>query len=194
MSEPLLAGTFLREHLPPELVDLLTLESPELLPGSFVDEALAQHHSDLLFRVPLKAGDQALAYILLEHKSSQDCGTPLQLLRYIVRILTRWYAENDQLPNTGPVPVSREALRGALRSLNQRRYEEIMGHFSQEFFAKGEVAGEAKALMRLLERRFGSVPPHFRERISNATAASLEQWFDRAIDASDMPSVFQPAD
>jgi len=85
-----------------------------------------------------------------------------------------------------------------------------MGHFSQEFFAegeakgfargeangfaKGEVAGEAKALMRLLERRFGSVPPHFRERISNATAASLEQWFDRALDASDMPSVFQPAD
>jgi hypothetical protein len=40
LSEPLLAGTFLREHLPPDLVELLTLESPELLPGSFVDEAL----------------------------------------------------------------------------------------------------------------------------------------------------------
>jgi hypothetical protein len=36
---------------------------PELLPGSFVDKALTQHHSDLLFRVPLKTGDQALAYI-----------------------------------------------------------------------------------------------------------------------------------
>ena len=61
MSEPLLAGTFLREHLPPDLVELLILESPELLPGSFVDEALAQHHSDLLFRVPLKSGDQVLS-------------------------------------------------------------------------------------------------------------------------------------
>ena len=49
------------------------LKSPQLLPGSFVDEALAQHHSDLLFQVPLSSGDQALAYILLEHKSSPDC-------------------------------------------------------------------------------------------------------------------------
>ena len=84
---------------------LLTLESPELLPGSFVDEALAQHHSDLLFRIPLKTGDQALAYILLEHKSSPDRGTPLQLLRYIVRILTKWYRENQQLPLPVVVPL-----------------------------------------------------------------------------------------
>jgi predicted transposase/invertase (TIGR01784 family) len=309
MSEPLLAGTFLREHLPPELVELLILESPELLPGSFVDEALAQHHSDLLFRVPLKSGDQVLAYILLEHKSSQDCGTPLQLLRYIVRILTKWYQENEQLPlpvvvplvahqgpagwtlstefidlfgkvpeslrpylvsfrhalidlaqihdgalsadlrlraylqalkyiqrpdlpqhlevilvpqlsnmdlltvlqyiNRGPVPVSREVLQRALHSLDQRRYEELMGHFSQEFFAEGEakghakgraegraegeVAGEAKALIRLLEKRFGVVPPHLRERISSADAASIEAWLDRTLEASDMPSIFQPA-
>jgi predicted transposase/invertase (TIGR01784 family) len=305
MSEPLLAGTFLREHLPPDLVELLTLESPQLLPGSFVDEALAQHHSDLLFRVPLKTGDEALAYILLEHKSSQDPGTPLQLLRYIVRILTKWYQENEQLPlpvvvplvahqgpagwtlstefidlfgkvpeslrpyllsfrhalvdlaqiqdralsadlrlraylqalkyiqrqdlphhlevilvpqlsnmdlltvlqyiNRGPVPVSREVLQRALRSLDQRRYEELMGHFSQEFFAEGEakgraegraegeVAGEAKALIRLLEKRFGVVPSHLRERISRADAPSIEAWFDRAVEASDISSIFQPA-
>jgi Putative transposase, YhgA-like len=216
MSEPHLAGTFLREHLPPELVELLTLECPELLPGSFVDEALAQHHSDLLFRVPLKTGDQALAYILLEHKSSPDPGTPLQLLRYIVRILTKWYQENEQFPlpvvvpqlsnmdlltvlqyiDRGPVPVSREVLRGALHSLNQRRYEEFMGplgHFSKEIFADGEVAGEAKALIRLLEKRFGVVPSHLRERISSADAASIEAWLDRTLEASDMPSIFQHA-
>jgi predicted transposase YdaD len=296
MSEPHLAGTFLREHLPPDLVELLTLESPELLPGSFVDEALAQHHSDLLFRVPLKTGDQALAYILLEHKSSQDHGTPLQLLRYIVRILTKWYQENEQFPlpvvvplvahqgpagwtlstefidlfgkvpeslrpylvsfrhalvdlaqihddalsadlrlraylralkyiqrqdlpqhlevilvpqlsnmdlltvfqyiDRGPVPVSREALQRALHSMNQQRYEELMGplgHISKEIFADGEVAGEAKALIRLLEKRFGVVPSHLRERISSADAASIEAWLDRTLEASDIASIFQPA-
>jgi len=83
-----------------------------------------------------------------------------------------------------------------------------MGHFSQEFFAEGEakghakgraegraegeVAGEAKALIRLLEKRFSVVPSHLRERISSADAASIEAWFDRAIEASDMPSIFQP--
>ena len=76
-----------------------------------------------------------------------------------------------------------------------------MGHFSQEFFAEGEakgraegeVAGEAKALIRLLEKRFGVVPSHLRERISGADAASIEAWIDRAVEASDMPSIFQPA-
>jgi hypothetical protein len=55
------------------------------------------------------------------------------------------------------------------------------------------VAGEAKALIRLLEKRFGVVPSHLRERISSADAASIETWFDRAIEASDMLSIFQRA-
>jgi hypothetical protein len=76
-----------------------------------------------------------------------------------------------------------------------------MGHFSQEFFAEGEakgraegeVAGEAKALIRLLEKRFGVVPSHLRDRICSADAASIEAWLDRTLEASDIPSIFQPA-
>jgi predicted transposase YdaD len=78
---------------------------PELLPGSFVDEHLAQHHSDLLFSLRLKTGDPALAYLLLEHKSSPDAGTPLQLLRYIVRILTKCYDERRRLPLPVVLPL-----------------------------------------------------------------------------------------
>jgi predicted transposase/invertase (TIGR01784 family) len=105
MSKPELAGTFLREHLPVELAGLLSPELPEQVPGSYVDEELAQHHCDLVFRVRLKNGDPALAYVLLEHKSSADPLTRLQLLRYIVRILTRWHEENDQLPLPVVMPV-----------------------------------------------------------------------------------------
>lgn len=105
MSKPELAGTFLREHLPAELARLLSSELPEQVPGSYVDEDLAQHHCDLVFRMRLKNGDPALAYVLLEHKSSPDPLTRLQLLRYIVRILTRWHEENDQLPLPLVLPV-----------------------------------------------------------------------------------------
>ena len=56
LSDPRLAGTFLREHLPSDVADLLGPEFPEPVQGSFVDEDLRQHHSDLLFRVQLKAG------------------------------------------------------------------------------------------------------------------------------------------
>ena len=94
MSDPELACTFLREYLPLEVVSLLGPEPPEPLPGTFVDENLRQHHSDVLFRLHLKARRDAFAYVLVEHKSSPDPGARLQLLRYIVRLLTDLYEQN----------------------------------------------------------------------------------------------------
>ena len=44
--------------------------------------------------------------------------------------------------------------------------------------------------MRLLVSRFGTVPPSFRKRIRGAKLASIEGWFNRALDAHDLPSVF----
>lgn len=106
LSDPELAGTFLREHLPPEVASLLGPETPELIPGSFVDEELRQHHSDLLFRVHLNTREDAFVYVLLEHKSSPDPGARLQLLRYIVRLLIRWHSENkQQLPLPPVLPL-----------------------------------------------------------------------------------------
>lgn len=103
LSDPELAGTFLREHLPPEVARLLGPEAPEIIPGSFVDEELRQHHSDLLFRVYLKTREHVFVYVLMEHKSSPDPGARLQLLRYIVRLLTRWYDQNEQQLPLPPV-------------------------------------------------------------------------------------------
>ena len=61
LSDPDLADAFLREHLPAELAELLGPEPPEPVPGSFVDEELREHHSDLLYRVRLKSGRGAFA-------------------------------------------------------------------------------------------------------------------------------------
>ena len=103
LGNPALAGTFLREHLPAEVAELLGPEPAEPVPGSFVDEELREHHSDLLFRVQLKAGRGALAYVLMEHKSTPDRGARLQLLRYVVRILTEWYEQNGRRLPLPPV-------------------------------------------------------------------------------------------
>jgi predicted transposase YdaD len=104
LSDPQHAGTFLREHLPPDVAGLLDHEEPLVpLPASFVDEKLQEHHSDLLFGVHLKTGGNALAYMLLEHKSSPDKGARLQLLRYVVRILVDWYERNQRRLPLPPV-------------------------------------------------------------------------------------------
>jgi predicted transposase YdaD len=106
LSDPMLAGTFLREHLPPDIASLLSPELPEPVPGSFLDEDLRQHHSDLLFRVHLKRGPEAYAYVLMEHKSSRDPAARLQLLRYVVRVLVDWYEQNkQQLPLPPVLPL-----------------------------------------------------------------------------------------
>src|SRR5262249_30727396 len=110
----------------------------------------------------------------------------------------------------GPVAVSEEVVQDALRPLEPSRKEEIMASFGQGYFergeakglaegearglakgeARGEAKGEAKALIRLLTKRFGPPPLGLQQRIATADVACLEAWFDRAIDASDLPSVF----
>lgn len=110
LCDPQQAGTFLREHLPPNVADLLDHEVPLVpLPTTYIDEKLQGHHSDLLFGVHLKAGGNALVYVLLEHKSSPDKGARLQLLRYVVRILVDCYERNRQrlpLPPVLPLLVN----------------------------------------------------------------------------------------
>jgi hypothetical protein len=94
----------------------------------------------------------------------------------------------------GPVAVSNEVMRSALHRLVPSREDEIMASFGQEYFeagkAKGVAEGEAKALARLLKKRFGNVPARLHERIFSADLASLEVWFDRAMDAPDLQSIF----
>jgi len=57
---------------------------------------------------------------------------------------------------------------------------------------KGLAKGEMLALQKLLARRFGVIPAEMTARISSATLADIERWFDRAIDAPTVNDVFSP--
>jgi len=56
---------------------------------------------------------------------------------------------------------------------------------------EGRQEGEAAALLHLLERRFGEISPEIAQRVASAELARIGQWFDRAIDASDLETVFR---
>jgi hypothetical protein len=110
----------------------------------------------------------------------------------------------------GPIAVSPEVIREALHHLVPDREEEIMGHLTQPYFAKGlaeglakglakgrakglmegRAEGEATALVRVLEKRFGVLPIALRQRVLTADLGSIETWFERAIDGPDLESVF----
>jgi len=126
-------------------------------------------------------------------------------------------AEGAQLPivdviqilayiGKGPVPVSPLALREVLQRFTPDHAEEIMQGFGKQYFedgiavgeargeargkAQGTAEGEARALVRLLEKRIGAVSESLRARIFAADLASIEAWFDRAIEATEFESVF----
>jgi hypothetical protein len=94
--------------------------------------------------------------------------------------------------NASPVAVGLEVIRAALQSVNHSRREAIMGHFSEPFVQQGRAEGEARALVRLLEKRFGPIPPSLHERIFASDVTSIEAWIDRAIEARELLSVFEP--
>lgn len=70
-----------------------------------------------------------------------------------------------------------------------------MGWLTQPYYEKGLAEGRARdaaeALARVLEKRFGVVPPLLRERIFAANFVQIEAWVERVVDAPDLQAVFE---
>src|SRR5687767_10926302 len=87
------AAGMLRSVLPPELVQHIDFATLALRPGSFVDEALKERYTDLLFSAQV-GGRPTLFYFLIEHQSTQEDLMGFRLLRYEVRIWEGWLKEH----------------------------------------------------------------------------------------------------
>lgn len=90
--------------LPPGVLTLLDMSTLRIASGSYIDDALRQSQSDLLYEVDrVGEANPMLVYVLFEHKSNPDRLTPFQLLKYIVRI---WEARlRDGQPLCPVVPM-----------------------------------------------------------------------------------------
>jgi predicted transposase YdaD len=110
-GNPLHAAGELRTILPSEVVERIDWSTLEPLPARFVDLALREVRSDVLFRVRLD-GREVLLYLLLEHQSSPDPKMPLRLLEYVVRIWTQYWREHPgahSLPAVIPMVLHHSA-------------------------------------------------------------------------------------
>ncbi len=86
-SDPNEAESFLRAYLPQTVTGRLAWETLTPLETSFVDEAMTESESDLLFTVQVKeSGQPVQLYILFEHQSSPDRWMRFRLLKYMCRI------------------------------------------------------------------------------------------------------------
>jgi predicted transposase YdaD len=70
-----------------------------------------------------------------------------------------------------------------------RYYQDAVEKGMANGIAKGEAIGEAKLLLRLLERKFRSLPESARQRIAEADAETLLVWGERVLDAKSLDEV-----
>jgi predicted transposase/invertase (TIGR01784 family) len=100
-----IARSYLQEYLPPELSSLLDLDHLVLQDGSFIDETMREHQSDLLYETRLTNGSSACVYFLFEHKSTPDWQVILQLLRYMLRFWERQIKAGHPLSPVIPLVI-----------------------------------------------------------------------------------------
>ncbi len=99
----------IKQVLPEGIQRHLILDSLDIEKGSYVDEKLHDHFSDLIFSVKLKNGRVGRIYCLLEHKSAPEYLVALQLLRYMAlewdEMLKQEKIYGNRLPPIIPIVV-----------------------------------------------------------------------------------------
>jgi predicted transposase/invertase (TIGR01784 family) len=94
-----------QHYLPPKLQSQLDSSSVEIVKESFIDKALVQHYSDIVYKVNV-AGKQTFVYLLFEHKSYRDNWVGFQLLKNMVKLWEQYRKKNrnaKKLPLIIPV-------------------------------------------------------------------------------------------
>jgi predicted transposase YdaD len=90
LDQPGTALALLRERLPAVVARRRVDAEPEALSTSFISDELEERRPDRLYLTWTREGQPVLVYTLVEHKSSPDHRTGLQLLGYDVQILQWW--------------------------------------------------------------------------------------------------------
>ena len=109
LSQPHVARDLFFRYLPDAYVDSLDMDSLIPVRGDLVDDRLKLDHLDLLFRVRKKdddrAGEGAVRYLLVEHKSTREPLTGLQVMRYLHAVWSAYRHPEAHLTGSAPLPA-----------------------------------------------------------------------------------------
>ena len=98
------AADFLRGYVPEPLSRELDWSTLTLLDGSFIDEALRESESDLLYQIEHGSSQEPLqVYILFEHQSSPDAWMRFRLLKYCCRIWDHSFRDGPEQAQLSPI-------------------------------------------------------------------------------------------
>lgn len=101
-GDPENGGELLRCILSPEITTAIHWPGLRRAEGSFVSEALRDQHADVLLEAEIE-GTPTLIYLLMEHKSTADRWTALQMLRYVLAIWEQFRREHPDALTLPPI-------------------------------------------------------------------------------------------
>jgi hypothetical protein len=76
------------------------------------------------------------------------------------------------------------------QKLEQQGFDKGVEKGIEKGIEKGVEKGQRTTLLRLLTRRFGTLPEPVAERVAGATPADIERWLDRILDATSLDDIF----
>ena len=91
------------------------------------------------------------------------------------------------------IEQGRTEMKGVVQQARAEGIEQGMRQGRVEGIREGRVEGERTVLERQLRRRFGPLSPAAAERLREASAADLEAWAERLLDARTPDDVFAPS-
>ncbi|MGV8843782.1 MAG: Rpn family recombination-promoting nuclease/putative transposase [Pseudomonas sp.] len=139
------------------------------------------------------------AMIRFEHPES-----PAALI-HLIDLLNDWLDGNPELKRTFAIWIRAVLLRHSkhtlvlpkvqdlkeLKMTLANRFDTWAQQHEQKGLEKGIEKGEAILLQRQLARRFGPLPAETLARVATASAAELELWGDRVLDAASLEDVLR---
>lgn len=111
---------------------------------------------------------------------------------WIRAVLLRQSKDSLVLPKVQDLKELKMTLAERFDQWAQKYEQKGLEKGIEQGIEKGIEKGEALLLQRLLTRRFGTLPSDVVGQIAGATAAQLEQWGDRVLDAASLEEVFRP--
>ncbi|MBF0155192.1 MAG: DUF4351 domain-containing protein [Magnetococcales bacterium] len=162
-----------------DLVDIRDIDCRELMASPHLEENI------LAILCRMSDQNETIREILyriseLPDKARADALTKLVILSRLRRLETEVKREAEKMALTFNV-MENDVLRPLF--LQERMDGELAGE------RKGRHEGEAAVLTRLLQHRFGDLPPWASQKIADAELATLENWSLRILDAPTLESV-----
>ena len=89
--------------MPAELRELCDLDTLHLESGSFIEESLKGHSTDVLYSVQMQ-GNPGYLHVVIEHQSKPDKKMTFRMMRYAIAAMHRHLeADHDKLPLVVPI-------------------------------------------------------------------------------------------